>query len=172
MLRQSTLADESPQLLHPFFVVSACCLDMMVWHFYRGLKEAMSGDQIRQWSNLMQVSSPVNRAESRGFRPGRKTATAAATRGTAENGANAPLATDVMKIRGCRVSAPLMQPWGECCRIVEWINRNGEYSCVAVPGAATVAEIRERVRMHRNGQRHTLADDPSAPAGRGRLRRG
>lgn len=145
---------------------------MIVWHFYGGLNEAMSGDQIRQWSNLMQVSSPVNRAESRGFRPGRKTATAAATRGTVENGANASLATDVMKIRGCRVSAPLMQPWGECCRIVEWINRNGEYSCVAVPGAATVAEIRERVRMHRNGQRHTLADDPSTPAGRGRLRRG
>ena len=98
---------------------------MIVWHFYGGLNEAMSGDQIRQWSNLMQVSSPVNRAESRGFRPVRKTATAAATRGTVENGANASLATDVMKIRGCRVSAPLMQPWGECCRIVEWINRNG-----------------------------------------------
>ncbi len=144
----------------------------MVWHFHRGLKEAMPGDQIRQWSNLMQVSSPVNRAESRGSRPGRKTVAAAATRGTAKNGVSATLATDVVKIRGCRVSAPVMQPWGECCRIVEWINRNGEYSCVAVPGAATVAEIRERVRTHRNGQRHTLADDPSTPAGRGRLRRG
>ena len=51
------------------------------------------------------------------------------------------------------------------------ISRNGEYSCIAVRGAATVAEIRERVRMHREGQRHTLADDPAAPAGRVRLRR-
>jgi hypothetical protein len=41
-----------------------------------------------------------------------------------------------------------------------------------VRGAATVAEIRERVRMHRDGQRHTLTDDPAAPAGRVRLRRG
>ncbi|CAB3796887.1 DUF2866 domain-containing protein [Paraburkholderia caffeinilytica] len=120
----------------------------------------------------MQVSSSVNRAESRGFRPGRKTAAAAATRGAAENGVRTPLATDVVKIRGCRVSAPLMQPWGECCRIVEWINRNGEYSCIAVRGAATVAEIRERVRVHRNGQRHTMADDATTPAGRVRLRRG
>lgn len=134
--------------------------------------EAMSGGQIRQWSNPMQVSSPVSRAESRGFQPGRKTVASAASRGAVENGVSAPQAKDVVKIRGCRVSAPIMQPWGECCRIVEWINRNGEYSCIAVRGAATVAEIRERVRMHRNGQRHTLADDAATPAGRVRLRRG
>ncbi|MFP3563615.1 DUF2866 domain-containing protein [Paraburkholderia sp. SIMBA_030] len=79
--------------------------------------------------------------------------------------------TDVVKIRGCRVSAPLMQPWGEGCRIVEWIDRNGEYACIAVRGAATEAEIRERVRMHRNVLRHTLRDDPTTPAGGVRLRR-
>jgi hypothetical protein len=101
----------------------------------------------------MQVSLPVSRAESRGFRPGRKTVTAASARGAAENGASASRVTDVVKIRGCRVSAPLVQPWGECCRIVEWINRNGEYSCIA-------------------GQRHTLTDDSATPAGRVRLRRG
>ncbi|RDJ98801.1 hypothetical protein DLM46_31470 [Paraburkholderia lacunae] len=120
----------------------------------------------------MQVPSPVNRAVSRGFRPGRNTAAAARTRGKADSGVSAPRLTDVVKIRGCRVSAPLIQPWGECCRIVEWIDRNGEYSCIAVRGAATAAEIRERVRMHRNGQRHTLTDDPGTPAGRVRLRRG
>jgi hypothetical protein len=120
----------------------------------------------------MQVSSPVSRAESRGFRPGRKTVSTGSARGEAKNGVSAPRVTDAMKIRGCRVSAPLMQPWGECCRIVEWINRNGEYSCIAVRGAATVAEIRERVLMHRNGRRHTLTDDPTTPASRVRLRRG
>ncbi|RKE40008.1 uncharacterized protein DUF2866 [Paraburkholderia sp. BL23I1N1] len=120
----------------------------------------------------MQVSSPVSRAESRGFQPGRKTAAAAGARREAQNGVSAPRVSDVVKIRGCRVSAPLMQPWGECCRIVEWINRNGEYSCIAVRGAATVAEIRERVRLHRNGQRHALTDDPATPAARARLRRG
>lgn len=119
----------------------------------------------------MQVSSPANRAVSRGFRPGRKTVTAAGARGKAESGVSAARVTDVVKIRGCRVSAPLMQPWGECCRIVEWIDRNGEYSCIAVRGAATEAEIRERVRTHRNGPRHTLTDDPATPAGRVRLRR-
>ncbi|WP_120343930.1 DUF2866 domain-containing protein [Paraburkholderia fungorum] len=123
----------------------------------------------------MQVSSSVNRAEPRGFQPGRKTIAAAAAAGShrkAENGAGASRVKDVVKIRGCRVSEPLMQPWGECCRIVEWINRNGEYSCIAVRGVATVAEIRERVRDHRNGQRHTLTDDPGTPANRVRLRRG
>ncbi|MFM0729597.1 DUF2866 domain-containing protein [Paraburkholderia sediminicola] len=120
----------------------------------------------------MQVASPVSRAESRGFRPGRKSTAAASVRGKAENGVSAPRAADVVKIRGCRVSAPLMQLWGECCRIVEWINRSGEYSCIAVRGDATVAEIRECVRLHRSGQRHTLTDDPATPAGRVRLRRG
>ncbi|MFM0164319.1 DUF2866 domain-containing protein [Paraburkholderia sediminicola] len=119
----------------------------------------------------MQVSLPVSRAESRGFRPGRKTDNAATARGKTGSGVRAEQVADVVKIRGCRVSAPLMQLWGECYRIVEWISRNGEYSCIAVRGAATVAEIRERVRMHREGQRHTLADDPAAPAGRVRLRR-
>ena len=119
----------------------------------------------------MQVSLPVSRAESRGFRPGRKTVTAATARGKTGSGVRAEKVADVVKIRGCRVSAPLMQLWGECYRIVEWISRNGEYSCIAVRGAATVAEIRERVRMHRDGQRHTLADDPAAPGGRVRLRR-
>ena len=135
-------------------------------------KAAISGGQFHQWSNLMQVASPANRAESRGFRPGRKSTASAGARGKAENGVSAPRAADVVKIRGCRVSAPLMQLWGECCRIVEWINRSGEYSCIAVRGDATVAEIRECVRLHRGGQRHTLRDDPSAPAGRVRLRRG
>ncbi|CAE6732353.1 DUF2866 domain-containing protein [Paraburkholderia haematera] len=119
----------------------------------------------------MQVSSPAIRAESRGFQPGRKTAAVAGARREAQNGLSAPRVSDAVKIRGCRVSAPLMQPWGECCRIVEWINRNGEYSCIAVRGAATVAEIRERVSLHRIGQRHTLTDDPATPASRVRLRR-
>jgi hypothetical protein len=42
---------------------------------------------------------------------------------------------------------------------------------MAVPGDATEAEIRQRVRMHRNGQRHTLTDDPGLPEQRVRLRR-
>ncbi|HYS66607.1 MAG TPA: DUF2866 domain-containing protein [Paraburkholderia sp.] len=121
----------------------------------------------------MQVSSNLSGAASRDFRSGRKTAadTAAGRKPAKRVNAAADAGKNVMKVRGCRISAPIMALWGEWCRIVEWINTNGEYSCMAVPGDATEAEIRQRVRTHRNGRRHTLTDDPGLPQHRVRLRR-
>jgi hypothetical protein len=121
----------------------------------------------------MQVSSNVSGAASRDFQSGRKTAAHRAIGRKPAKGVNAPAdaGKNVMKVRGCRISAPIAALWGEWCRIVEWINANDEYSCMAVPGDATEAEIRQRVRTHRNGQRHTLTDDPDLPQQRVRLRR-
>jgi hypothetical protein len=121
----------------------------------------------------MQVSSNLIGAASRDFRSGRKTAadTAVGRKPAKRVTARADAGKNEMKVRGCCISAPIVALWGEWCRIVEWINANGEYSCIAVPGDATEAEIRQRVRTHRNGQRHTLTDDPGLPQQRVRLRR-
>ncbi|MFL9922283.1 DUF2866 domain-containing protein [Paraburkholderia fungorum] len=121
----------------------------------------------------MQVSSNVSGAASRNFQSGRKTAadTAIGRKPTKRVNAPADAGKNVMKVLGCRISAPIVALWGEWCRIVEWINANGEYSCMAVPGDVTEAEIRQRVCTHRNGQRHTLTDDPGLPEQRVRLRR-
>lgn len=119
----------------------------------------------------MKASSTVKRASSSDFRPDRTTAADARPSRAPKSAGRVPPALGVVKLRGCRVSAPLMQPWGQHCRIIEWIDRNGELSCIAVPDAATEAEIRERVRSHRNGLRHTVADDSDLPPNRARLRR-
>lgn len=65
----------------------------------------------------------------------------------------------LIKLRGCRVSEPLARPWGEPCRIVEWIDPEGQYSCLVVPGQATKDEIRERIRAHRNGPQYIVRDE-------------
>ncbi|VXC91279.1 conserved hypothetical protein [Burkholderia sp. 8Y] len=75
----------------------------------------------------------------------------------------------VTKLRGCRLSAPIVQPWGASCRVVEWINIRGERSFIAVHVSATEPEIRERMRQHANGQRHVALD--AAALGRPKLRR-
>ncbi|WP_321800454.1 DUF2866 domain-containing protein [Caballeronia sp. J97] len=75
----------------------------------------------------------------------------------------------VQKLRGCRLSAPIVQPWGASCRVVEWINLRGERSFIAVHVGATEPEIRERMRRHANGQRHVALD--AAALGRPKLPR-
>jgi len=77
--------------------------------------------------------------------------------------ASASAAQRVIKLRGARVSETLTRPWGECCRIVEWVNREGQYSCLAVPGDASEEEIRHRMRSHRNGPQHLVTDDRELP---------
>jgi hypothetical protein len=72
-------------------------------------------------------------------------------------------AQQVIKLRGARVSETLPRPWGECCRIVEWVNREGQYSCLAVPGDASEDEIRHRMRSHRNGPQYLVVDDRELP---------
>ena len=78
--------------------------------------------------------------------------------------ASASAAQRVIKLRGARVSETLPRPWGECCRIVEWVNREGQYSCLAVPGDASEDEIRHRMRSHRNGPQYLVTDDRELPA--------
>ncbi|CAN7473126.1 DUF2866 domain-containing protein [Caballeronia sp. LjRoot29] len=76
---------------------------------------------------------------------------------------SASAAQQVIKLRGARVSETLPRPWGECCRIVEWVNREGQYSCIAVPGDASEEEIRQRMRSHRNGPQYLVVDDRELP---------
>lgn len=78
--------------------------------------------------------------------------------------ASVSAAQRVIKLRGARVSETLPRPWGECCRIVEWVNREGQYSCLAVPGDASEDEIRDRMRSHRNGPQYLVTDDRELPA--------
>ncbi|MDR5733930.1 DUF2866 domain-containing protein [Caballeronia sp. LZ025] len=78
-------------------------------------------------------------------------------------------ADNSVKIRGCRVSAPIERPWGGTCRVIEWINTRGERSFLAVRVDATEQEIRERMRAHANGRRHVAMD--AAALGRPKLRR-
>jgi hypothetical protein len=82
----------------------------------------------------------------------------------APEAASATGAHRVIKLRGARVSDTLPRAWGECCRIVEWVNREGQYSCLAVPGDASEEEIRHRMRSHRNGPQHLVTDDRELPA--------
>jgi hypothetical protein len=77
---------------------------------------------------------------------------------------SASAAQRVIKLRGARVSETLPRPWGECCRIVEWVNREGQYSCLAVPGDASEDEIRHRMRSHKNGPQYLVTDDRELPA--------
>jgi hypothetical protein len=69
-----------------------------------------------------------------------------------------------IKLRGARVSETLPRTWGECCRIVEWVNRVGQYSCLVVPGDASEGEIRRRIRSHKNGPQLLVTDDSELPA--------
>lgn len=77
---------------------------------------------------------------------------------------SASAAQRVIKLRGARVSGMLPQAWGERCRIVEWVNREGQYSCLAVPGDASEDEIRDRMRSHKNGPQYLVTDDRELPA--------
>jgi Protein of unknown function (DUF2866) len=121
----------------------------------------------------MQVSSDLGGTPARDFRAGRKTVAGTANGGKSAKLVNAPAdnGKNVMKMRGCRISAPIMALWSEWYRIVEWINAQGEYSRIAVPGDAAEAEIRQRIRAHCNGRRHTFTDEPGLPRHRVRLRR-
>jgi len=64
-----------------------------------------------------------------------------------------------LKVRGCRISQPLLQIWGERCRVIEWINQAGEHSLLVVPGNATADQIRHSMRAHENGSQHILSEE-------------
>jgi len=68
-----------------------------------------------------------------------------------------------LKLRGCRISQPLLQIWGERCRVIEWINPAGEHSLLVVPGNATVDQIRHSMRAHENGAQHILSKESDSP---------
>ena len=66
-------------------------------------------------------------------------------------------------VRGCRVSEPLMQPWGSSCRIVEWIDSDGRISRSVVAGNVTAAQVRSTIAHHVEGRKHVLYDDERGP---------
>ena len=68
-----------------------------------------------------------------------------------------------IQVRGCRVSAPIRQPWGGACRIVEWIDTAGQISRRVVAEDATAAEVRATINRHVEGRKHVLYDDEKTP---------
>ena len=116
----------------------------------------------------MQTASSVQRTPSKVFGRGAVSPRNNDTRPAADAPEAASASTTgahrVIKLRGARVSDTLPRAWGECCRIVEWVNRDGQYSCLAVPGDASEEEIRHRMRSHRNGPQHLVTDDRELPA--------
>ncbi|WP_322043343.1 DUF2866 domain-containing protein [Paraburkholderia sp. J67] len=66
-------------------------------------------------------------------------------------------------VRGCRVSEPVMQPWGSSCRIVEWIDSDGRISRQVVASNVTAAQVRSTIAHHVEGRKHVLYDDERAP---------
>lgn len=68
-----------------------------------------------------------------------------------------------IQVRGCRVSAPIHQPWGGACRIVEWIDTGGQISRRVVAEDATAADVRATINRHVEGRKHLLYDDEQTP---------
>ncbi|HEY1998470.1 DUF2866 domain-containing protein [Paraburkholderia sp.] len=68
-----------------------------------------------------------------------------------------------IQMRGCRVSAPIRQPWGGACRIVEWIDTTGQISRRVVAEHVTPDEVRATIDRHVEGRKHVLYDDEHAP---------
>ncbi|CAD6539616.1 MULTISPECIES: DUF2866 domain-containing protein [Paraburkholderia] len=66
-------------------------------------------------------------------------------------------------VRGCRVSEPLMQPWGSTCRIVEWIDGDGRISRRVVAEDVTAAEVRSTIAHHVEGRKYVMYDDERLP---------
>jgi hypothetical protein len=66
-------------------------------------------------------------------------------------------------LRGCRVSAPLQQPWGSGCRIVEWIDEQGQISRRVVAADITEDQVVATIRQHVTGRKHVLVDDEHQP---------
>ncbi|MCY0386052.1 DUF2866 domain-containing protein [Robbsia sp. Bb-Pol-6] len=73
------------------------------------------------------------------------------------------MSPEPIPLRSCQVSEPLMQLWGECCRIIEWTHPEGGSTRLAVPGSATPAQIEQQLRGHRAGLRY-VANDGLAPS--------
>ena len=74
-----------------------------------------------------------------------------------------PGADRLANLRGCRVSAPISQPWGGSCRIVEWVDTTGQISRRVVAEDITPDEVRATIRRHVQGRKHVLVDDERPP---------
>jgi len=66
-------------------------------------------------------------------------------------------------LRGCRVSEPIAGPWGSGCRIVEWIDTEGQISRRVVAEDVTAAEVVATIKRHVEGRKHLMRDDELAP---------
>jgi hypothetical protein len=76
---------------------------------------------------------------------------------------NQSLSGPSFHLRGCRVSAPIQQPWGGGCRIVEWIDAEGQISRRVVAEDVTEDEVVATIRRHVKGRKHVLVDDEGLP---------
>jgi uncharacterized protein DUF2866 len=74
-----------------------------------------------------------------------------------------PLADRLANLRGCRVSPPIAQPWGDSCRIVEWIDPGGQISRRVVAEDVTPDQVRATIRAHVQGRKYMLVDDERQP---------
>ncbi|WP_175717968.1 DUF2866 domain-containing protein [Burkholderia anthina] len=66
-------------------------------------------------------------------------------------------------LRGCRVSEPIVHPWGGGCRIVEWIDDEGRLVRRVVSEDVTEAEVAAAIRRPTEGRRHLMGDDEQMP---------
>ncbi|SAK99329.1 hypothetical protein AWB81_05710 [Caballeronia arationis] len=73
------------------------------------------------------------------------------------------ISAPTFQLRGCRVSAPILQPWGGGCRIVEWIDAEGQISRRVVAADVTEDEVVATIRHHVTGRKHMLIDDERMP---------
>jgi hypothetical protein len=72
-------------------------------------------------------------------------------------------AASTLKLRGCRVSEPIARPWGGGCRIVEWIDTEGQISRRVVAEDVTAAEVVATIKRHVEGRKHVMLDDELGP---------
>ncbi|HEY3598258.1 MAG TPA: DUF2866 domain-containing protein [Paraburkholderia sp.] len=65
-----------------------------------------------------------------------------------------------LQIQTCTISAPLQQPWGRSCRLVEWTFKHDAGSCRrVVPAESTPRQIAEAVVSHLPGRRYCHEDN-------------
>jgi hypothetical protein len=57
----------------------------------------------------------------------------------------------------------IQQPWGGGCRIVEWIDAEGQISRRVVAEDVTEDEVVATIRRHVKGRKHVLVDDEGMP---------
>jgi hypothetical protein len=77
--------------------------------------------------------------------------------------ANLAVNLPIYNVRGCRVSDPIRHPWGNACRIVEWVDAEGRIVRRVVAEHVTEEEVAATIRRPVEGRRHLMHDDEQMP---------